>query len=147
MSRLKAFLGRIGRANDGAVAVEFGLLGTIMLTMLLGVLQVGIGMQNYNAVRSVSAEVARYSMVQYETGNKITNSQIQTYALSTAQNAPYLLDADRVQTSVFDATTQRVSGAKELTLRVRYRVPIIVAFLGLPEPQISYERPIFLLDE
>ncbi len=146
MNNIKGLFHRLGKAEDGAAAVEFGLLATIVITMLLGVLQVGIGMQNYNAVRNVSAEVARYAMVQYETGNKLSNSQIRTYALSTARSAPYLLDHTRVEASVLDAFPQRVAGARELNLQIRYQVPIIIGFLGIPDPQIGYRRPIFLLD-
>ncbi|MGQ7829139.1 TadE/TadG family type IV pilus assembly protein [Altererythrobacter sp. Z27] len=147
MTRLASFSRKLRRSRDGAVAVEFGLLATIMITMLLGVFQVGIGMQNYNAVRNVSAEVARYTMVQYETGNKLSNSQIRTFALSTARNAPYLLDHTRVEAIVLDASPQRVAGAKELNLRIQYQVPIIIGFLGIPDPQITYNRPIFLLED
>ncbi|MEE1876381.1 TadE/TadG family type IV pilus assembly protein [Altererythrobacter litoralis] len=147
MIRLARFSRKLRKSRDGAVAVEFGLLATIMITMLLGVFQVGIGMQNYNAVRNVSAEVARYAMVQYETGNKLSNSQIRTFALSTARSAPYLLDHTRVEATVLDASPQRVAGAKELNLQIRYQVPIIIGFLGIPDPQIAYNRPIFLLED
>ena len=56
MTRLALF--RRLRANArGAVAIEFALLGPAFIVMLLGVLQVGIGLQSYNALRNASADV------------------------------------------------------------------------------------------
>lgn len=147
MSALHHFMARLRADRSGAVAVEFALLGTAFFAMLLGVLQVGIGMQNYNAIRNVSADVARYTMVQYETGNELSLTQIRSYALAAGQNAPYLLDFARLDAEVDTAETQRVDGATELTLQITYNVPMIVGFLGIEEPRIVYERPIFLLNE
>lgn len=147
MSALRQLAARLRADRSGSVAVEFALLGAAFLTMLLGVLQVGIGMQNYNAIRSASADVARYTMVQYETGNKLNMTQIRNYALSAGQNAPYLLDFARLNATVDTADVQRVDGATELTLEMTYTVPIIIGFLGIDEPRIVYQRPIFLLDE
>lgn len=147
MSALRQLAARLRADRSGSVAVEFALLGAAFLTMLLGVLQVGIGMQNYNAIRSASADVARYTMVQYETGNELNMTQIRNYALSAGQNAPYLLDFARLNATVDTADVQRVDGATELTLEMTYTVPIIIGFLGIDEPRIVYQRPIFLLDE
>ncbi|HEX5645127.1 MAG TPA: TadE/TadG family type IV pilus assembly protein [Erythrobacter sp.] len=147
MSALRQLAARLRADRSGSVAVEFALLGAAFLTMLLGVLQVGIGMQNYNAIRSASADVARYTMVQYETGNELNMTQIRNYALSAGQNAPYLLDFARLDATVDTADVQRVDGATELTLEMTYTVPIIIGFLGIDEPRIVYQRPIFLLDE
>lgn len=133
------------RDTRAAVTVEFALLSTIFFSMLLGVLQVGIGMQAYNAVRNASADVARYTMVQYETGNDISNSQIRAYAISTAKSAPYLLENARLNAQVQDASTQRVSGAKEITLTITYRIPSLITVLDIYMPNISYSRPIFVL--
>lgn len=147
MSALRHLFARLRSNQAGAVAVEFALLGAAFLTMLLGVVQVGIGMQNYNAIRNVSADVARYTMVQYETGNELSMTQVRNFALSAGQNAPYLLDFSRLDAEVAPAATQRVAGATELTLQITYTVPILIAFLDIEEPRIVYERPIFLLDE
>jgi Flp pilus assembly protein TadG len=133
------------RDAAGAVTIEFALLSTVFIGLLLGVLQVGIGMQSYNAVRNVSADVARYTMVQYETGNKLSNSQIQFYAISAAKSAPYLLQSDGVNAKVDQPATQRVTGAKELTLTMEYQIPSILQVIGVAMPKLSYEQPIFLI--
>ena len=54
---------RLAHDLQGSVAIEFALIGPVFLTMFLGVLQIGIGMQNYNALRGISADVARYAVV------------------------------------------------------------------------------------
>lgn len=144
MQRLATFL-RIARDRTAAVTVEFALLSFIMFGMLLGVLQVGIGMQSYNAIRNVSADVARYVTVQDQTGNVLTNSQIRAYAISTGKSAPYLLQDARLNASVADATTQRVTGAREIELTITYRIPSLLTVLDIYSPNITYTRPIFVV--
>ncbi|WAT18419.1 pilus assembly protein [Aurantiacibacter sp. MUD11] len=129
------------------MAIEFGLLGPALLLMLMGVLQVGIAMQNYNALRSLSADVARYAMVQYQTGNDLTNSQIETFAENHALGAPYLLDQNRFNADVDTATNQRVNGARELSITVSYQIDSLLSFAGIEFPFVRYTRPIFLLEE
>jgi hypothetical protein len=84
--------------------LEFALVGPAFIVMLMGVLQVGIAMQNYNALRNVSADVARYAMIQYTTGNRLTNDQLNSYATTVAQSAPYLLNS-RIIVTIDDVAT------------------------------------------
>lgn len=130
----------------GAAVVEFALIGPILLILLFGVLQVGIALQNYNAVRNVSADVARYAMVQHQSGNNLSNSQVQTYAVTHAQGPPYLLLGERVNATITTAATQRVAGARELQITVTYQVNSMLDFAGIGGPFVSYTRPIFLID-
>ena len=140
------FLARLWRDQRAATAVEFALVGPALLVMVFGVLQVGLAMQNFNALRNVSADVARYAMVQHQTGNTVTNSQIRLYALGRAQGPPYLLSGARLNASVLTAAPQRVEGAVELKITLNYQIDSILEFAGVGGPFISYERPIFLLD-
>lgn len=140
----RRFLRTIGLDTSGAAALEFALVGPALIAMLLGVLQIGIGMQNYNALRNVSAEVARYAMVQYSTGNNLTNTQLNAYSYTVAENAPYLLKNSRLVATVTDAATQRVTGATEKTLQLEYQIPSLLEPMGLRGPRISYSRPLFL---
>ncbi|GAA0279329.1 hypothetical protein GCM10009127_20560 [Alteraurantiacibacter aestuarii] len=132
--------------SQGSMAVEFALVGPVLLVLMFGVLQIGMALQNYNAVRNVSADVARYAMVQHQTGNNLSNSQIQTYALNHAQGAPYMLEASRVNAYITTASTQRVSGARELQIVITYEVNSLLDGFGLNGPFVSYTRPIFLLE-
>jgi Flp pilus assembly protein TadG len=130
--------------STGAAALEFALVGPALIVMLLGVMQIGIGMQNYNALRNVSTEVARYAMVQYATGNNLTNDQLNAYAYNVSENAPYLLQDGRLVAKVTDAATQRVTGATEKTLELDYQIPSLLDSMGLHGPRITYSRPLFL---
>ena len=132
--------------TSGSIAVEFGLLGPLAIAMMLGVLQVGIAMQSYNAIRNISADVARNATVQYQTNNTLTNTQIEQQALATAVNPPYLLMQDELDAVVIDAGTQRVTGAIEKTITITYQIPSILTLLGYSSPSISFSRPIFLFD-
>src|SRR3546814_9994795 len=80
------------------------------------VIQIGLAMQSYNAIRSVTAETARFALVQYQQGNEPTNAQIRAQALGIADGPPYLLDPNDLTVTVNDAVVQRVNGAKELTV-------------------------------
>ncbi len=137
---------RITRDENGAIAVEFALLAPIFLLLLVGVLQVGMAMQNYNALRGLSADVARYAMVQYQTGNELSNSQLETWAENQALGAPYLLDQNRINATITNAATQRVSGATELQVVVSYQLDSFLGFAGIEFPFVTYTRPVFLLD-
>jgi Flp pilus assembly protein TadG len=135
---------RLGASSGGSTSVEFALLAPAFIAMLLGVLQVGIGMQNYNALRGLSADVARYAMVKQAAGNPQTNDQLQTYTAQAGSAAPYLLQTDDLDATVVDAAPQRIVGVKELTLTVTYQIPTLFSAMGLKGPHITYSRPIFL---
>ena len=143
---MRRFLSRLRYDCSGLSMVEFALLGPVFLIMLLGVLQFGIAMQNYNALRSVSAEVARYAMIQYQTGNTISNNQIRAYAIAEGQGTPYLLRNRQLNALVHNAGTQRVEGARELQLTMSYQIDSILEFAGIEAPFITYSRPIFLVN-
>ncbi|KLE33629.1 hypothetical protein AAW01_02685 [Aurantiacibacter gangjinensis] len=141
------FLQRIRRDETGAMAIEFALIAPALFLMLFGVMQVGMAMQNYNAIRNVSADVARYAMVQYQTGNELSPSQLRTFAENHALGAPYMLDQNRVRVEIDDSVTQRVSGATEMEIRVTYQTDSLLEFADISMPIVRYNRPLFLLDE
>ncbi len=139
-----AFLARLRRSTSGSTVIEFGLLAPVMLTMMLGVLHVGLAMQAYNSLRGASTDVIRYAVTNYQSSSKLTNAQIQSHAISAATTAPYLLDSNKLSTTVITATTQRVSGATELTLTYTYTISTLLSIIGLPDVSITVTRPIFV---
>ncbi len=147
MIQLRSLFARLRHDTVGAVVIEFALLGPALIVMLLGVLQVGMGLQSYNAMRSLSADIARYAMVQYQTGNQLSNSQIRAWGRNHGRAAPYLFTSTRLDVIVEDAATQRVTGAKELTITVTYEITSVLEFIGIDGPELDFERPVFLLDE
>lgn len=140
----RLFIRRLAADRRGAAVIEFAFLAPMMIVMMLGVVQVGIGLQNYNALRNLSADMARFAMVQYASGNHLTNEQLKTFTESAGQGAPYLLAKTKLHATITDAATQRVTGAKELSMTVTYQIPSLVDSMGLSGPEISYTRPIFL---
>jgi Flp pilus assembly protein TadG len=140
---LRHVLRRLGRDKAGVTVVEFALLSPLMIVMLFGVLQMGVMLQSYNAVRHVAADVARHAMVQYATGNDLNNDELTLYARGIATGAPYLLSSTLV-VNVTDVTTSAVTGATEKTLTVNYEIPSILSTMGLNGPWITYARPLFL---
>lgn len=137
------FLRDLRRNDAGTAMLEFAIIGPAMILMLFGVLQVGIGLQNYNALRNASADIARFAMVQYSTGNKLSNDQMIDFAKSVAEGSPYLLNSD-IRVTITDVATSRVTNAKEKTLTLRYQIPSVLASMGLEGPDITYTCPMFL---
>jgi Flp pilus assembly protein TadG len=113
--------------------------------MMLGALQVGIGMQAYNAMRSASAQTARFAVVERQKSSTVTTTSIQTKAVTVATSTPYALQGTRLTTNVVTAATQRVSGATEYTLTYTYSVPTVLSIVGIGSIPLSYSRPIFVL--
>lgn len=131
--------------DSGSAAIEFALIGPAFLGMFMGILQIGLGMQNYNALRSISADVSRYAVVNYQTSNRLSTAQLQTYANSIATAPPYGLTSSRFTSAVTTAGTQRVAGATEYTIQLTYQIPSLLQVIGIGEIPLSYSRPIFVL--
>jgi len=138
------FFRKLWRDASGVTAVEFSLLGPVMITAMLGVLQIGTAMWSYNSMRSVAHDAARFAVVNYQTGNRLTESQVADYVRSVATNSPYGLDNNNLTITVAAAGTQRVTGATELTMTISYAVPTVLSLIGLNDIPMSYSRPVFL---
>ena len=147
MKQVRHILPRLSQARDGAVIIEFALLAPLFIGLLLGVVQVGIGMQSYNAIRNVASDVSRDVMIEYLTSNKMSATSIKQTALATSVAAPYLLDGDSLDITVEEAETQRVDGAREFTFSIKYDVPTVLDFMGFDAPTIEHTRPIFVIKD
>lgn len=130
---------------QGSVVTEFALLAPTVMTLMFGVFQIGIGMQNYNAMRSVASDVMRYAVVNYQTGNELSNDQIRYYLRSIAIKNPYNLESSRLDLNVTSVATPRITGTIEKTVRITYSVPTVLSFIGVDEFPITYEQPLFLV--
>lgn len=142
---IKKFIAALQSDQTASAAVEFALIGPLFLTMFMGVMQIGIGMQNYNALRSISADTARYAVVNYQRGNQLTVIQLQTYANSIAKAPPYGLESTRFVSFASTPVTQRVSGAVEFQIKLTYRVRTLLSIVGIGEIPLTFTRPIFVL--
>ena len=143
---MKKLVTRLLPDQTASAAVEFALIGPIFLGMFLGVMQVGIGMQNYNALRSISADTARWAVTNYQSGDQKTAIQMQQQATDLAAAAPYGLEASpRFTAFVSSPTTQRVVGATEFRITLTYNVRTLLSVIGVGEIPLSYSRPIFVI--
>lgn len=137
----------LSRNAEGAVTVEFALIGPLFIALMLGVMQIGIGMQNYNAMRSIASDALRYSVVNYQTNNDLTDTQVRDYTRSIATTSPYGLDTSRLAVSVDPVATPRVIGTIEKTLTITYSVPTVLSIIGFTDFPITYSQSIFLMNE
>lgn len=138
-------LHRLARAHGGATTVEFALIGPAIILLMLGVVQIGMAMQAYNALRSVAADTARFAVVEYQRGETPDNAAIASQAEEIADAMPYGLNPG-FTAQVVTAGTQRVADAREMTLTLSYTVPTVLPFVEMPPLAISFSRPIFVLD-
>ncbi len=136
---------RLAQDCRAAAAVEFAFAGPIVIMLMFGVLQIGMAMHSYNAIRSVAAETARYTVVQYQQGLTPNTSAIEAQARAIATGGAYLLKADGLTVQVANAAEQRVKGAQEMLLTVSYTIPAIMPFADWSAISIDHSRPIFVI--
>ena len=136
----------IRQSETGTAIVEFALLAPVIIGLMLGVIQIGMSMQSRSAMRDVVSETARYAMVEYQRQNAITNEALETYGETIARSPQFLMN-DTVDVTVDDASTLRVPGTFEKTMTITYTPRDIVPFFNFTSREMSYTRPIFLLDE
>lgn len=133
------------RNEDGATIVEFALLLPVILGSFLGVLQAGLSMMTYNSLRNLTAETSRYTLVEYQSSNELTHEQIEMDGKGRAPG--HGLTPARFQIDVTQPDTQRIEGAIELSITTTYKVTSVLPFFGIDAFDISFTRPIFLIDE
>lgn len=139
-------LRRLGSNQQGSTIIEFALLAPVMFTLMIGVFQVAVFVQNYNAVRSVVSDTARFVTVEYQKDNDLNTDEIHAVLVSQAVGAPYLLDSDRLEIEITTAETSRVTGATEFDVDVSYTLEDWLPFVDLEEAVLTYNRPIFVVD-
>ena len=144
--RSLALLRDLRRDERGSTIIEFAILGPVIIGMLLGLIQLGISMQAYNSLRGVASDTARYAVVEYMKENKITDAAIRTQALTIARSSPYMLD-NTVDITITPVATPRVHGTHEKTLTITYTPPDVMPFFGFTSGQMTFSRPIFVIDE
>ena len=140
---VRQILAGLRRSNRASTTVEFAILAPVIFSLMLGVLQLGLHMHNYNAVRSVATDTARWVIVEYQKGNSLTNEQIEGKATAYAVNAPYLLEADNLTTTVNRPITDIV-GTIKMQVQVSYVPRNVLNFIGVSSPTLSVTRPVYV---
>lgn len=132
--------------KTGTALVEFALVAPLLVTMLVGVVQVGVWVQSYNAMRNVVNDTTRFAMTEYQRGNKIDNEAIQDRASFLASGGKYNLGTGTFVPVVTTKATQ-VSGVKQLRLVATYDPPHFLPMPSVTAPQMTYGRDIYLYDQ
>lgn len=77
-------------AEEGAVAVEFAIIVSVLMLLLLGIFEFGVAFYRWNTMLLAVQQAGRYVMIQY--GNSDTNTSCDT-ACAKQQLADILTDA------------------------------------------------------
>ncbi|MBX7540637.1 TadE/TadG family type IV pilus assembly protein [Qipengyuania sphaerica] len=142
----KKIIQRLRTDERGSTIIEFALLAPVILGMFLGLMQIGISMQAYNSLRGVASDTARYAVVQYMIENEVTDTALEDQAVAIAKASPYLL-GDSVAVTVTPVASPRVHGTHEKTLTITYTPLQILPFFDFTSGQMTFSRPIFVIDE
>ena len=137
---------RLRNCRRGASAVEFALLAPVFFGLMLGVVAVGVYMQNYNAVRSLASDASRFAAVEFQKNNVISEDALEDNISAMAVASPYNLNPDFLDIQVTEVTPARVNGAREFTLDITYNLPDVISWAGLDNIALNYSRPLFVLD-
>ncbi|MDP3676930.1 MAG: TadE/TadG family type IV pilus assembly protein [Novosphingobium sp.] len=140
---MSARLRQLVSDRSGSAIIEFGILAPAIITLLFGVVQVGLWMHTYNALRSVAAESGRYVAVEYQKSNKISNVSMASWARDRAIST-YKFDGSQLSTSVVDSSTQSIAGVTEKTLTLNYTMNSFMGIVGIDDIPVSFSRPIFV---
>lgn len=142
----RGLLARLRRDARGSTIIEFALLAPVLFGMVFGVLQIGLGMQAYNALRSIAGDTARHAVTSYQVNTNPSLPILEAYGRTVATKPPYGLQGEYLTVRVTQAAVQRVDGARELRFHIRYNVPSILTVIGIEHIPIAYTRPIFVID-
>lgn len=134
---------RLAQDCAGSTIIEFAILAPAIITLFLGILQVGTWMQSYNALRSIAADTGRYTAIQYQKSNNISNIQMATWARDRAK-ADYLFDSTEISTDVTDAATQQITGVTEKTLTLTATYTSVLGIIGVTDATVTFKRPLFV---
>lgn len=127
----------------GSAVVEFAILAPTFIAMLIGIFWVGIQMQQYNALRSIAADVNRYAVVEYQKENKLDGGQIEDVARAVAVKVPYQLSGESFDATVTEEASS-VSGAKRFKLSMDYTPPNFLDYLGINPINMTFDQDIYV---
>ena len=138
-------LRRLRGNSAGSTIIEFAILAPAIVTLFLGILQVGTWMQSYNALRSVAADTGRRVAVGFQRVDSTIDENIEMaeWARTRAIDA-YLFKDGNISTDVTDAANQRITGVTEKTLTVTATYTSIMSIIGIEDQVVTFSRPIFV---
>lgn len=140
---MTASLRRLLRDRSGTSIVEFAILAPVIFGLFLGVLQIGLQMFSYNAIRSITADTARYTIVEYQKRDLLAAEQVASKAVAIAVNPPYSLVIDNLTANVTTPTTD-ITGTKKFQIVLTYIPPNPLGFLNINAPTLTATRVVYV---
>ena len=138
-----ALLRRLRADRTGGVLVEFAILSPVIFALLFGVMQMGLQMFSYNALRAVATDTARYTFVEYQKSNRVLPEQIEDQARAIAVAPPYGLQFNNLN-AVVTSPASTVPGTDLLELELTYVPMNFLDFIGVGAPTITVTRRIYV---
>jgi hypothetical protein len=135
----------LARNQRGGSAVEFALLAPVFIALMMGVVEVGVYMQNYSAVRALATDASRFAAVEYQKNNKITEGTLESNIRSMGIASPYNLVDSRLTIDVDEISPSPINGARQFTLTLTYDLPDIVGGTSIDNISLNYTRQLFVL--
>ncbi len=120
--RLAGPLSRL-RADDGASAIEFGLIAPVLFLLVLGVMQFGLIFMNVIQVEHAAAEGARIGALRYS-GASVAQR------VREAAPAVDLTGAGAVVVTPADPSNPAVAQNSIVSVRVASQVPVVLPFFA-----------------
>ena len=104
-------------------------------------------MLGYNSIRALAGEVGRYAIVQYMTGNKLSDDQIETTTIARGVSGGSGLSGSALQVTAETVEVSSVTGVKQINLTISYAVPNILPFYPGESFEMEIQKPIFVYDD
>jgi Flp pilus assembly protein TadG len=133
------------RSQRGGAAIEFALLAPVFIALMMGVVEVGIYMQNYSAVRTLATDASRFAAVEYQKNNKVSEATLESNIHSMGIASPYNLIDSRLAVDVSEVSPSPIDGARQFTLTIGYDLPDLVGGTSIDNVTIHYTRQLFVL--
>lgn len=133
------------RNRTGGALVEFALLAPVFIGMMIGVIQIGMYMENYTAVRSLASDASRFAAVQYQKNNNLDTTVIASDVTAMGAASPYNLNANNLTVQV-ESVASDVDGAHKFDMTINYDVPNFMSGIGFEPFTLTYSRPLYVID-
>lgn len=112
----RAFRRRFQNRRRGAALVEFAFISVLFLTIVLGMLQLGIYLNATNSLWNLSREGARFAAVQ-ATGSPTANAEIEAHVRGII---PPTLDNNDLGIEILPANSSLRTSRTQVTVRLTY---------------------------
>lgn len=111
------------KADDGASAVEFGLIAPVLFLLVLGIMQFGLIFFQSMQVESAAREGARIASLRY------TGAEVVARARAAAPGVD-LTGAGAIVVTPADPSSTAVAQNSEVAVSVTSQVPVILPFMS-----------------